>query len=221
MVHSSDVAILCHTCNARLFLWEAFHFFFDKYCEVDGLVLYMSSENGNASCDSKFIDIETGPGEWSDRLRIALDNMPHDRVMVLCEDYFLCEPFEQDLWDKMVSRHWEEENSTDAVRWRNDSPYYSFLKGTNQYHPKSKYLLSMEATVWRKDFLLSRLIRNESVWDFEYKGTRRLHRSGIEPVIFLERWEGYENAFHKGKLSDKAREMIRNAPETTNISLWY
>jgi hypothetical protein len=216
------VAILCHACEARKNLWGPYRYFMRKHCDfLPWANIYISSEKGDAGGDDHlFRDIATGEGEWSDRLMVALDQIPDPRVFFMCEDYWLTETWTKALWWEMSHKHWlnvggtwDIEN-TDAVRWRTPSPFYK-LEEFGRYLNGSKYAMSMEATMWRKDFLRACLVPRETVWDMETKGTRRMWKKFPLANLYLETWEGYENAWHKHRktthsgLSALGKRMMR------------
>jgi hypothetical protein len=52
--------------------------------------------------------------------------------------------------------------------------------------PSSKYLVSLQAAVWRRESMLALLRKHESAWQFEVFGSRRAFRAGLR-VCCLDR----------------------------------
>src|SRR5690606_38236054 len=95
----------------------------------------------------------SGLGEWSDRLTRLLNQIPTDYVLYCQEDHypFKSPPNFEEMMQIMVEK--------DLLRLQ-ISPanhFYSLqsIEKTLFFHPSSKYLVSHQPSIWRKDFLLS------------------------------------------------------------------
>ena len=80
--------------------------------------------------------------------------------------------------------------------------------GIHRLHKYSHYLISYSPTIYRKDFLLECLNRDESIWDSEVKGTKRLWVKaffGRKYKIYRYVKDWYINAIVRGELKIKIK----------------
>jgi hypothetical protein len=143
--------------------------------------------------------IYSGEGEWSDRLIKLLQQIPTEYVWYQQEDMWPCKnpPKVSELMDFVVKY--------DLLRLQ-ISPIVQFysLHGDKIplfFHYKSKYLVSHQPSIWKKDFLLECLKPNEDPWKNEYEGTKRLNHEGIagKIAIYPHNWFTHESVNHQLK----------------------
>jgi hypothetical protein len=121
------------------------------------------------------------PYSWSECLHACLDTVVTEYVLYLQEDYFLESRVRHEsfllLLDWMQSRQmkvlrlmecdtagpWQRIEETDLV-WR--------------VADQSNFLLSLQASIWNKAYLISQLRPHETPWQLEYYGSKRIRRHG-------------------------------------------
>jgi len=79
----------------------------------------------------------------------------------------------------------------------------------DQIVPNSNYLISMQPSIWRKEFLLNVLKPEYSPWDFELKGSRQIKNK--ETGIYIDRAVPtvYFNAVRRGFIKTVGWEDFR------------
>lgn len=95
------------------------------------------------------------------------------------------------------------ENSTLRLQISPINQFYSLYGSESPFffHPTSKYLVSHQPSIWRKDFLLSCLKPGESPWVNEYEGTKRLqNKPEIRQKIAIYPYDWYEHKCIKGQV---------------------
>src|SRR5690606_22416100 len=148
-----------------------------------------------------FIPIFSGPGEWSDRLRALLAQIPTDYVLYMQEDHWPTKP-PPDLAELMRI---VTENDIFRLQISPIVPFYTLFSEGNTlfFDVKSKYLVSHQPSIWKKSFLLECLEPGETPWVNEYEGTKRLNnRPEIKGKIAIYTYEWYSHKCIKGKIVD-------------------
>lgn len=119
--------------------------------------------------------------KWSDGLIKLLDDYPDEVFLLFLEDYWIIEPvYTREihmLYDYMVQFQYvlKMDMFTDRRYAAGKEPY-----GMVGHIPliksdfRSAYHMSMMCGLWNRENLLKILIKNESPWDVELNGTRRL-----------------------------------------------
>ena len=187
------MTILIHTFNEYSRFWNGCLEGWDKY-GYNPIIGTDIKEHGEYN--AKFL--YSGLGEWSNRLKVLLSQIPDEYIIYAQEDHWPVRiPPDFDKMIYLVQKY-------DLYRLQL-SPiiqYYS-LVGTNPpfyFHEKSKYLVSHQPSIWKKSFLLECLAENETPWKNEYEGTKRLNvRSDIQKKIAIYPHDWYSHVCVGGK----------------------
>ena len=183
-----NVAVLVHTCDRYRFLYPGFGFFFQKHWPANiPCQYYFATEVIDADLPG-FINIKSGTGQWSDRLRVLLQNIKEDYVLYLQEDMWLCKDVDLDFFSQLFVL--AERESWKQVKLNSSEVYVTeptktFINGFNIAkldNEKSDFLMSHQATLWNRQFLLAQMAKDEHPWRNERRGTKRL--KALDPTIF-------------------------------------
>lgn len=183
------VAVLVHTCDRYQFLYRGFAYAFNSNWDFSiPCSLYFATETLNVPVDN-FTVIQSGKGEWADRLAYLLrEVIKEDYVLYLQEDMWLNKPvngaFFKQLFSLAAANGWQQVKltSTDAYVTQPTKYVIEGFMISRLDNEKSKYLMSHQATFWKKDFLLQQMYKGEHPWRNERKGTKRLKK--LNPAIY-------------------------------------
>ena len=211
-----DVALLVHTCDRYEFLYEGFYYFFKKYWDHQiNCNCYFATEEKKSSIPG-FKNIQSGKGEWADRLAYLLKNE-------IKENYVLY--FQEDMWlNKTVNPHFfnqlfslAKQHNWKQVKLHSSEVYKTiatneFIEGFNivkLHNETSDFLMSHQVTLWNKEFLLQQLHKGEHPWRNERKGTKRLKK--LNPEIYHADYFA-ENG--KGEINKNSNPVLRSEYQT-------
>lgn len=182
----SSCALLVSSTDSFADTWPPFFALLAEYWpQPDRVPIYLNSEHLTAS--HRGLDIRntrTGrffPGRhptWSESIRAALSLIEHDYVMYVQDDYFLSGPVRVDVLDEAVDAM--KVYSLAHVRLVDGSSVVKPGPGSmlETIRRSTKYYLSLQAGLWRREVFLDLLRRHESPWDFELLGS---HRARLTP----------------------------------------
>ena len=184
----NKIALLVHACDRYEFLYQGFDYTFSKNWDFDiPCSYYFATEVLDAQVNG-FTNIKSGKGDWADRLAALLKSIDEEYVLYFQEDMWLSKPvhkaFFTALFDFAVKNNCKQLKLHSAGVYQTNPTDY-FIEGFNVAevdNQKSDYLMSHQVTLWKKDFLLAQLYKNEHPWRNERKGTKRLKK--INPEIF-------------------------------------
>lgn len=176
-------AILVHACDRYELLFKGFEHFFAKNWDFNvPCSYYFRTENVHFS-STLFKNIRTGSGEWSDRLKLLLDDIEADYILLFQEDMWLCKPVGKRVLKALLKYASENEigllklHSSDCY---NTVPTPVFIEGLNISMVdklKSNFLMSHQVSIWNKQLLKSLLPNGEHPWRNERKGSLRLKKN--------------------------------------------
>jgi hypothetical protein len=186
-VKNTNVALIVHSCDRYEFLYKGFEFFFSKYWDADiNCKRYFATEEKNVVVRG-FENIHSGKGAWADRLAFLLrEKISEPYILYFQEDMWLNKKVNARFFDQIFEltrqKNWLQVklHSTDVYK---TTPTDLFVEGFNISkidNVKSDFLMSHQVTLWRKDFLLRQLHKNEHPWRNERVGTKRLKKLNPE-----------------------------------------
>jgi hypothetical protein len=205
-----SIAVVVHACDRYRLLFQGFEYFFKKYWPQHTVVCnyYFLTEELDYNSDV-FTNIKTGKGEWTERLRVALQCIEEPYIIYMQEDMWLSEMLCADTINSLVQFALENElqlmklNSSEVYKTIATDIVIDGLRVGVLDNNASGYLMSHQLAIWNKEFLLSQLQYKEHPWRNERKGTKRLKK--LNPVIY-----------HVDLFSENGKTPINNNPDTAH-----
>lgn len=187
-INKNQVALLVHACDRYEFLYKGFDTFFSKYWDFNiPCSYYFATEEKSVNING-FQNIQSGKGQWSDRLSVLLDKIPEEYILYFQEDMWLGKNvnsiFFEQLFQITINNNWKQVKLHSSGVY-NTEPTSLFIQGFNIAkldNKASEYLMSHQVTLWNKKFLSEQLFKGEHPWRNERKGTKRLKK--LNPEIF-------------------------------------
>lgn len=121
--------------------------------------------------------------KWSDSLKQWIDGLREQHFILLQIDYFVHKPVNIDLIERLES-YLERDNvaKIDLSTDRYHSPHHPYdLNGETQIivsRQDAAYRSSLQAAIWKRDYLAAMLKPNRSPWDFERYGMQEHMNDG-------------------------------------------
>lgn len=200
-------SILVNTCDSFEDCWEPFFRLWSLYWPDCPARVYLNTEYKTYSGPEKnVVSLRSCAGRiipgrrratWSECLKWALEAMETDTVLYMQEDYFLTAPVDGGAVERYAAQmraHPEIpciQLTPEGIPAREPSRY----EGLFTSDPDYPWYACCQASLWRREALLSLLRKEESAWKFECFGSRRAKYSRMEfltvdPSLFSR--EGYQ-----------------------------
>ncbi|MBS1647614.1 MAG: hypothetical protein JST67_09770 [Bacteroidetes bacterium] len=179
---NTSAALLVHACDRYEFLYEGFSLFFEKYWDFSTPINYYFATEEKKAQVPHFTPIQSGRGEWSDRLRCLLENIPEEYILYFQEDMWLTQPVDAAFFSELIS--YAVSHRLDCIKLHSSEVYKTqptdvYIQGfmlAKIDNKASDFLMSHQVSLWKKDFLLQQLYPNEHPWRNERKATKRLKK---------------------------------------------
>lgn len=173
-----NLSLLVHTFNDYRHLWAGSARAINQFFPVE-IPIYWGTDITTVDRETKWAGkmIFSGTGEWSDRLRALLKEIPTEYVLYMQEDHWPT----QKPPDLVVLMQKMTENDLFRLQISPVVHFYTLKNHENTlfFEPKSKYLVSHQPSIWKKSFLLDCLKPGETPWVNEYEGTKRLQQTSL------------------------------------------
>lgn len=187
-INKNNVAVLVHACDRYEFLYKGFETFFSRYWDFGIPCSYYFATEEKAIDVKGFHNIQSGKGQWSDRLLILLNKIPEDYILYFQEDMWLSKDvksiFFEELFQLTINNNWKQVKLHSSGVYKTTATSF-FAAGFNIAkldNEASDFLMSHQVTLWNKKFLSGQLLKDEHPWRNERKGTKRLKK--LNPEIF-------------------------------------
>ncbi len=177
----NKIALLVHACDRYEFLYRGFEVFYNKFWTGDIMAnLYFATEVKTARVEG-FTNIQSGKGEWSDRLiKLLKEEIEEEYVLYMQEDMWFTKPVNAKLLNEVLL-YAEKENidciklhSSEVYKTKGEGVFFSGLQLAKLDKQASKFLMSHQVTLWKKSYLLQQLGKNEHPWRNERKASKRM-----------------------------------------------
>ncbi|WP_018616307.1 hypothetical protein [Segetibacter koreensis] len=184
-IDKNKVALLVHSCDRYEFLYKGFEFFFSRHWNFDiPCNYYFATEEKRVTIDG-FQNIQSGKGQWTDRLSILLKKIPENYILYFQEDMWLNKDvntnFFTQLFELTIRENWQQVKLHSSEVYKT-IPTSFFIEGFNIAqldNAASDYLMSHQVTLWNKNFLMEQIKKSEHPWRNERRGTKRLKKLNV------------------------------------------
>ena len=172
---ADSIAIVVSSCDPFFDAWRPFAQFFRKFWGDCPFPVFLVLNELDAR-SSWIRPIRVGPDRtWGRTLIKALRQIPQSHIIYLQEDYFLLSRVDEKLMAEDLAYALKKDIDSFSFRARsNRDPDFEFINERFGVVPgDSDGRTRCQATLWKRESLLSILCEEESVWDFEAHGSER------------------------------------------------
>lgn len=185
--------------------WNPWFHLFNLHCKNHGPIIFLSEDK-----EPDFVDqvthIKTGSGEWGQRLLFALNQIEHDLVFYMQEDFWCVKDFE--LTDNLLELF--ESYKMDQLHIKENISLISteHIQGNlHKFTQNSDYTHNHQFGLWRRQKFIENVLPHENPWTNEIEGSRRLNKNKHNVYLLDIHW--YVSVARRGGLMDRGREIIK------------
>jgi len=194
-----NLSVLIGTCDKYKSLWEPFQICFNKYWKPNTNNIFATDTlDVPIYTKTKFNTIKS-QGSWGSRMLNGIQSIKEDYIFFILEDYL----FHYSYSEKQLNTYLElaKHHNIDRLQIA-PSGLQTYLNesvdGLNKFSNTSEYLISMQPSIWKKEFLIETLLPKYSPWDFELQGSKLLKNSNKNIFIDKSLPSVYFNAVRRG-----------------------
>ena len=226
ILNKLDLSLLVHTCDSYERFWNGMFYTLDSYWNYNYIPVYFANEEKQMSdivinCkgtpyrpDSRIRQILTGKTDkngFSTRFIEAVKQVPSKYVLYIQEDMWLKRSLDKELLNDLIK--FMDEKNADSVRlhaklWYYDSyllePTEYFIKGQRMLKNSGGVILSHNATIWRKDYILEHQLPGEDPWLNEEAGSKRMLLDNNNNYHYNIHWYCQPGIADKGEQSQES-----------------
>lgn len=153
--------ILIMSCNSYDDCWKPFSILYNKYFP-NNYKTYIVTET--KTCP--YFDTIKKQGQWTKRLREALQELKSDYVLLMLDDYFIHDKIDIDKIEECLN-HLKE---TNAIVYNFEMKYRQCVGLDNSYDIQlnnQHYLNSTQPSIWNRQRLIERLDKDQTAQEWE------------------------------------------------------
>lgn len=239
-----DLSLLIHTCDAYEKFWNGMFYTLDFYWDYNRIPVYFANEEKQMSniilnCkgyeyrpDRRIKQILTGKTDdkngFSTRFIQAVKEIPTKYVLYMQEDMWLKRPLDHKILENIIN--FMEENNADSVRLHAKLFYYesyklkptdTIISGKRIFKNAGGHILSHNATIWRKDYILKHQVPGEDPWSNEIEGSKRMSIDNDNNYHYDIHWYCQPGIADKGEFSQEALVYAHIVDEMKKTELMF
>ena len=209
-----NLAVVINTTDKYSFLWDGWWHYFKKNFKPDYPV-YFLNEKKDINFPLKQIKVDIPEMElWTKKLRESIKQIPEDNLFVLLEDMFITKRFDKKEFENIYNTF--KILNADALRIKRAKSKYTTLHDTmfnangvkiKKLDQHSRYLIAYTPNIWKKSFLLECLKVDESPWENETMGSKRIEGKGYNIYSYLKP-DWWSNVCRKGNLTKEGKKLL-------------
>lgn len=237
-----DLSLLVHTCDGYERFWKGMFYTLDFYWDYNSIPVYFANEEKKLNetyfdCrgisykpDSRIRQILTGRSTdktgFSNRFITAVEKIPTKYIIYLQEDMWLRRSISTSTIEKLIL--FMEETNASSLRIHAKLFYYEeysleptgiFIEGSQIYKNVGKHILSHNATIWRKDYILKHQKTGEDPWVNEIAGSERMMCDNEDNYHYNIHWYCQPGISNNGEFSEEANVYAHIIDEMKFIEL--
>jgi hypothetical protein len=204
---SKDLAILVYSCWKNRDMWRIFLTLFKKYwsdCCYQLILLTDIYDKDFLEESCKFDQVVVLDSNWHDMLMEGIKKADTDYVMLMMDDYLICDYVNSDDLEYYISKAKRYHAANIRLTESRTIPSKTYVKDEelNYYEPGTAYSFSTQPGIWDADFL-KKYVKNEwSAWDFERRGSIEVKVAGCPLLASKNYTFPYEEGVRRGKWMD-------------------
>lgn len=229
---NGDISVIIQTCDEYEFLWHGWYLSFKNNWDWSlGWPIYFCTETKSTPFkDKRITTVNTAksenPSGFSNRLSKALSGITTKYVLYIQDDMWLKSKVDGDELKNCLYllKHfgWNSIKVHEKIWFNYDLRKTNHFVGGKRllkYDRESEYLLTHNAAIWNREFLLDSMIPDESPWRNELDGTERIRNGHEDPKIYHHNMNWYHQLGIQtgGKFTEFGEELNRQLVATEEI----
>lgn len=196
-LENNDVSVIIQTCDKYEFLWKGWYLSFKNNWDwsLGWPVFFCTEEKKTSFNDKRITNLNTEKSKdssgFSNRLIEILSKINTKYVLYIQDDMWLKSKVngEELRYCLYMMKHfnWNSIKIHEKI-WFNYSlektNFFINKKRLLKYKKDSEYLVTHNAAIWNREFLLNAMIPDENPWDNEKNGTERVMKNYDDPKIY-------------------------------------
>ncbi|MBT8195987.1 MAG: hypothetical protein HKO56_01415 [Bacteroidia bacterium] len=194
MSSNNKIAVLVLSCDSYSDLWHPFFELFFKYWPDCPYKVYLTTNFKDFNNDRVTTLKSNEKSNWSSELKIVLNKIQENHVIVILEDYFLYDFVDTPWLDSLIEEYYKQNAS--FIRLGIFPELYNQLRPGKIINKNpdilnlekgSEYRVDLQIALWKKEFLTDLIKEGEAPWEFELGASQRSNLKndlvlGLKPI---------------------------------------
>lgn len=226
IINKPDLSLLVHTCDSYEQFWSGIFYTLDSYWDYNYIPVYFANEEKKMSdividCkgseykpDKRIKQIltkKTDKNGFSTRFIEAVKRVPSKYVLYMQEDMWLKRSLDKKLINDLIK--FMDDTNVDSIRLHAKLWYYDnyimeptdyIISGQRLLKNTGGNILSHNATIWRKDYILKHQLPGEDPWLNEEAGSKRMLSDNNNNYHYNIHWYCQPGIADKGEQSQES-----------------
>ena len=184
---NKNCSVIVNTCDKYEDAWFPFFELVKKYWKGCQYIFYLNTESKQYTHDGLNVTVinenraSCYNASWGVRMKNCLKQIESKYVILLLEDFFLQDNVDQAELDSCIQMMENDENIK-AIYFKQIDGYSTVYPKDQQYFimsGKKRYILNLQAGLWRTEDLYALIDDNDTPWSFEEEGASRVSEKDV------------------------------------------
>lgn len=195
-----NLSTLIGSCDLYTPLLKPFQICFNKYWDINSKNIIITETIDVPNYTNTNFNIVKSTGNWGSRMLKGLDLIDTDYVFFILDDYFLQYKHPKNTIENYINLM--EKHNLDRLQI-SPSGYQKYtnnvIENITEFSNQSNYLISLQPSIWRKEFIYKTLNPSYNPWEYELIGSKKLLNTDCKIYIDTNAPMMYWNAVRKGR----------------------
>lgn len=202
----STLSVLICSCDRYQSVWNLHLDYLEKYWANCPYPIFLGTDS--LTCDRvSTLNCKGKQIPWSLRVYEWLMQLDSNYVLITLDDFILRSPVSTENIQHCLD--FSIQKQVDCIRLvARPKPFYQDANDSliGKYELTMPYLVSLQASIWKRDSLISLIQDGESIWEFEKYGTDRARKNGQ-----LKFYGVYKTVFDYGEHIIDGSKLLRTS----------
>ncbi len=198
------------SCDKYADLWEHHINLLQKYWCLSEIKISLVSESDCGKSFQNVNIIKAGSKEFSSRLEYALSFIESKYVLLILDDYFLCNKVSFDKIKNLIDEC--EQKNVDYIRLfkrPKHSVKEEFANGFYRIDTSDNYAVNLFPSIWKTEKLRETFIKPASAWEYEVSLSKTAFCKNFLCLMASESLFPIVDILRKGKIKRSAKAFLR------------
>ena len=208
----NQMTMLVISCDKYSDLWDGHVHLLEKYWPDRGIrTMIVTDQAADKKYDRISVFAAGAEGEWSDRLKAALEQVTTEYVFITLDDYFLTAPVSNETMTTLISIM--KKDGYDYIRLfiRPQCPESAKVAHYSNFYEIDttvRYSVNLFPSIWKKEFLLKTVAKSRNIWQYEVSLSQCATDENVKCAASLNDEFQIIDVVRQGKIQRKATKLL-------------
>lgn len=208
----NQMTMLILSCDNYSDLWDGHVHLLEKYWHDRSIkTIIVTDKSTEKTYDDISVFVAGENVEWSDRLKLALEQVTTEFVFVTLDDYFLTAPVSNEKIEALISIMKEDQYDYVRLYIHPQCPKSAKVECYSNFYTidtSVRYSVNLFPGIWKKSFLEKTVAEPRNIWKYEVSLSKSATKENAKCAVSLNDEFQIMDVIRQGKIQRKAKKLL-------------